>query len=137
MVYYTDENLDVAQGHSTRPQAYHRELSLVVDFVIDNSNDSENDLDRLGWKVEEAFYQNTELLEIAEGVRLASVTPITFNTQGDRRIDVQRQNWIIRYETDALPFNRVDEFLEFNADIVDNIDMNQFVIGSHTIIRLK
>ena len=140
LIYLSQEDLDVIEGHILYPERYQRKLNVNIDIVIagGGSLDPDTDLDRLGYLVELAFYDDPRLGELVHGSRLATVVPITFSSDsGDRTYYCQRQQWVITYESDAYLSRRMDEFLEFYADIHDNEDLTKFLIGSHTTIRLK
>lgn len=140
LIYAAQEDLDVIEGHINYPERYQRKLNVNIDIIIagGGSPDPDTDLDRLGYLVECAFYNDPRLGELVDICRLSSVVPVTFSSDaGDRTFYCQRQQWVITYESDAHLSRRTDEFLEFYADIHDDEDLTKFLIGSHTTIRLK
>jgi hypothetical protein len=136
LVYYKNEDTKVIVGAENFPKLYERILSLTIDIIIEGAEDPDTALDRIAAQIEACFYDDPTFGDLCYGCRLFNTVPVSIEAEGDRSIECQRLTWQITYESKAYLDRRINEFLEFHADIY-NPGVQQFLIGSHTTMRTK
>lgn len=136
LLYYKNEDNQVTVGNENFPKAYERILSLNVDIIVEGEEDPDTALDRLAAQVEACFYDEPTFGGICYGCRLFNTIPVSIEAEGDRSIECQRLTWQVKYESKAYLDRRISEFLQFHADIY-NPGVQQFLLGSHTVVRTK
>lgn len=136
LVYYKNEEANVIVGNENFPKDYERQLQINVDIIIEGEDDPDTELDKIALQVESCFFDDPRFGGICYGCRLLSAVPISIETEGDRNVECQRLTWLVKYESQAYLDRRIDEFLQFHADIIDP-RLGQFMIGSHTTVRTK
>lgn len=136
LVYYKNEEANVTVGNENFPKAYERQLQINIDIIVEGEEDPDTILDKYALQVEACFFDDPRFGGICYGCRLLSTIPISIETEGDRNIECQRLTWLVKYESNAYLDRRIDEFLQFHADIVTP-GLEQFMIGSHTTVRNK
>jgi len=136
LVYFSNEDTSISSGNENFPKAYERIMSINVDIIIEGAEDPDTELDRKAFAVESAFYDDPRFGGICYGCRLFSTKPISIESDGDRNIEAQRLTWMIKYESDAFLARRLDEFLQYYAEVIDP-QTSEFIIGSDKIVRTK
>lgn len=137
-ISYGDETVEVISGSRHLPKLYRRDLEISFTIAVegatgdtlDDDTDGDDYIDWLGESVDRAMARDprlasrldgydadTNYIGLTEGHVLRGVSTYEPDVDGEKRIIAQELRFLIPYVTSARVENRLQDFLEYQAEI--------------------